>query len=878
MGGALALSVLCASVSATPPVALAQSRVSARPARAEAPSSSAQPAGGAPRAPSGAPLSAPSAGAGGSNAAGTSEALEGEAGSPQGQADPLVSNGLGSPSCQGTTELELAAADRQHCESSGFLVSSAPTGNFGVDVHIDTGVLGIGSNWLSSAIQDLVITPIWMGLVWAVHALVVMLEWCFTIDLLPSAQAGGLGSGLRRMESTFTRPWLALALAVASVLALYHGLIRRRVAETLGEALLMVAMMLGGLWVISDPSGTLGALGSWANQAALGTLAVAAQGTPSYPERTFGVGLDSLFGAAIEAPWCYLEFGDVAWCREPARIDPRLHSAALKIAAGELAQVGCKGGSFPETCVPVSSEAAKTLEHSAEMLRGAQSNGAIFLALPPNGPARNSINTQGSLLRTICQSADATNCRGRDAAPAEFRTAPQTWSRLGGLLLIVAGSLGMLLLLGFLALRLLAAALFSLLYLLLAPAMVLVPAFGEEGRALFRRWAVQLLGTVVAKLLFSFLLGVVFALVAVISNLTALGWWTQWLLMSALWWGAYLRRHQALGVAAGALGREPVQRRSIASRMGSVLETGGRTAVDRWMGSRRPRRPAPAVGLPRSRAGGGGGSYVRTEPAGGSTPARADHARTPPAAENASAAEKVSAAEKIRRVGRRAMGDAAGSSSARLDQLERVRMARRHAEAGGDVRRAVELRVRAQRIEDELAREAASSASSGVISGDGVGREGSATRGRSSRERPRGPGVPLAQGAQGAQGGRGARGAGGAGRAQPTDRGGGYGALSELAGYSRVEYERLGGRSQRQARLAIDRELAARKERSEAARVLRRPTAGEGERVSTGPDSTARVHGGEAIPRRDRAVESSVMRDAREVEAGRKRQLGLGRP
>ena len=66
----------------------------------------------------------------------------------------------------------------------------------------------------------------------------------------------------------------------------------------------------------------------------------------------------------------------------------------------------------------------------------------------------------------------------------------------------------MLLLLGFIALRLLGAALFSLLYLLLAPAAVLAPALGESGRAAFRTWATRLLGAVVAKLMYSFLLGV----------------------------------------------------------------------------------------------------------------------------------------------------------------------------------------------------------------------------------------------------------------------------------------------------------------------------------------------------------------------------------
>jgi hypothetical protein len=439
---------------------------------------------------------------------------EAASGAPQAAADPLVSNGLGSPTCRGALGDELSRTSRRNCETSGFVAAPAPTGDYGIDVHIDTG-LGPSSGWLLSIVQDVIVTPLWMALVWAVHALLVMLEWCFEIDLFNGAAASGLGRGLRAMQAAFTEPWLALALAVASVLVLYHGLIRRRVAETLGEALVMGVMMAGGLWVIVDPTGTIGALSEWANRASLGTLAVTASGTPADPGRALGNNLGTLFAAAIEVPWCYLEFGDVGWCREPSRLDPRLRAAALKIAAEEITQVGCTPTIVaPVPCVPVGSAAARALDRSAELLRDARSNGAIFLALPANGPARNSINEQGSLLRTLCQTSDATDCRGPTAAQAEFRTNGGTWPRLGGLLLIAGGLLGMLLLLGFVAVRLLVAAIFGLLYLLLAPAIVLAPAFGDGGRALFRRWAAQLLGAAVSKLVFSFLLGVVLAVLA----------------------------------------------------------------------------------------------------------------------------------------------------------------------------------------------------------------------------------------------------------------------------------------------------------------------------------------------------------------------------
>jgi hypothetical protein len=712
------------------------------------------------------------------------------------------------------------------------VASGAPTGNYGIDVHIDTGPLGSG--WLSSAVQDVIMTPVWMGSVWAMHALLVMLEWSFTIDLLPSAAAGGLGRGLRQMEANFTQPWLPMVLAAASVLALYQGLIRRRVAETVGEAVLMAVMMLAGLWVISDPTGTVGALGAWASQAALGTLAVAAQGAPSHPERTFGSSLETVFVSAIEGPWCYLEFGDVGWCRETTRLDPRLRSAGLRIAATELEQIGCNtsaASSLP--CVPLASESAKALQNSAKMLRLARSNGAIFLALPPNGPARNSINEEGSLLRTLCESSTATSCRGPAAGQAEFRTSAQTWSRLSGLLLIVAGLLGMVLLLGFLTLRLLAAALFSLLYLLLAPAVVLTPAFGEGGRALFRKWGLQLLGAVVSKLLFSFLLGVVLALVSIVADFTALGWWTQWLLMSAVWWGAYLRRHQALGLAGGVTGRERGAQLTVGRRVGGALETRARARFQRWVDGKREKKPAPDVqGRPPESPVGG-----RDKPAGKPDAAGTTPAQTTPASPEASSARTGGVIDKYA-------------------QLGRVHRAHAAAETAGDRRRAAELRARGRRIEEELRGEPTTSGGMEMTARDGRSAEDEQPLGmRSAGDAAR---VSSAHG-RGSEPGT---------SKQARD----YPRLAALAGYSRAEYERLDRGKRREARLAIDRELAIRKELDKGSH--RPPREAQHADSSNVPEQSPRVE----LPRRGRESKSPVMRDAREVEAGRKRQLGPGRP
>ena len=526
---------------------ITQGRAATR-AQARAPASA--PARTSTRAPAKAPARAPSApplSSGGTVA--LSPEAEASASVSSSGGDPLVDNGLGSPLCREGASAELSQTSARNCRISGFEAAQAPTGDYGFDVHINTGVTDVANDVDAEVLNT--VQWSWTLLVAVVHGLIVMLEWCYTIDLLDSSVMGGITRGLRETQATFTQPWLVLALAVASVLALYHGIVRRQVTETLGQTLLMGAMMLGGFWVIVNPLGTVGALGAWANEASLGTLGAVAVGTPDHPERTLADSMGSVFNGAIGGPWCYMEFGNVRWCNDPARLDPRLRAAGLRIAADEQTLIGCKlNTGLISLCAAPGSEQAQALDQSAELLRGARTNGELFLALPANGPARNSINESGSLFNVLCGGSKEP-CQGPTAAEAEFRTGGGTLWRITGLFLFWIGVLGMLLLLGFIGLRLLGAAIFSLFLLLLAPAAVIAPALGDGGRAAFRTWASRLLGAVCSKLIYSFLLGVVLLMQRTLLTFSAFGWAAQWLFVSAMWWGLFMKRRQVLGFAHG---------------------------------------------------------------------------------------------------------------------------------------------------------------------------------------------------------------------------------------------------------------------------------------------------------------------------------------
>jgi len=771
---------------------------------------------------------------------------EGAAGDQRQETDPLVANGLGSPLCSSAQVSQLSLASRRNCETSGFVAAAAPTNDYGLDVHINTGVLGLSSGGLLSAVQDLFIAPLWMALVWLVHALVVMLEWCFQIDLLDSATVGGVGSDLRAMQTVITQPWLAIVLPVAAVIVAYNGLVRRRIGEALGEALLMGVMMVGGMSVILDPTGTIGVLGRWANQASLGTLGVAASGSPAGTERTLADSMSSVFVAAIDAPWCYLEFGDVGWCREPSRLDPGLHAAALKIAAREQAQSGCDGQARDASCETRNGAEAVMLLHSAQLLRRAQTNGELFLALPANGPDRNSINEEGSLLRTLCQSSDATACRGPTAAEAEFRTNSGTWARVGGLLLILGGMAGMLLLLGFIALRLLTSAVFALLYLLLAPAAVLSPALGDRGRAIFRAWSERLFGAVVAKLLYSFLLGTILAVAGILVKLGALGWWTQWLLMSAFWWGAYVRRHRVLGlitvgISTGRVSAPPPGVRRVSEAM-SVRRTATRAAGwvrGRWSehGPEVARR-TPSAGAARRR-----GRTLADEQARRSL--RHEH-------------------ESARRELARGPQTQAGLAHLR-GRLARIRRERDRAGATGDIRRVFTLDARANRLADEISRRENDLRQARNLVAEGERAQRSAGRQHASEQQDRRAHLLDAQAALPAAGRRTADG-------QIRE----YAALAGLAGFGRDEYLSLDPIARRGARLQIDRELALRGELAATKRLS--PSDGRLRASATGRAAEFPLRGDrDKDGHQPQPRSSAIMDDAREVAARRKRQLGIGR-
>ena len=144
-------------------------------------------------------------------------------------------------------------------------------------------------------------------------------------------------------------------------------------------------------------------------------------GLPARPAGRSANSMGPVFAATIEAPWCYLEFGDVEWCRDPraSRSAPARGGACAR--RREIAQAGCREDAAPPTGCRRAAAGRGALEHSARLLRRPHERRDLPRASGER-PSAKLDQRRSSLLRAICRSEDATNCRGpRGARPSSAR-------------------------------------------------------------------------------------------------------------------------------------------------------------------------------------------------------------------------------------------------------------------------------------------------------------------------------------------------------------------------------------------------------------------------------------------------------------------------
>lgn len=464
-----------------------------------------------------------------------------------GYADPFTTLGARSPFCR---QARIGARASDSCRLSGAIAHPYPLSSYGLDVRVGFSLTKVENNLLG-ALQS-VAALVWMGLVYLLKGVLLMLEWAFSLDLVGDSLPGVRRALTTLHERVIGEPWFLFAIAVAGLWGIWRGLVQRRSIETLGGLAVTVLLMVAALVVIADPAGTVGYASKLSNEGSLGILSATSSGRVERPAESFSESMHSLFDSLVLEPWCALEFGDVEWCLAQPRGQRALTNADVWLSFP--AQSGQRESLYKLT-------KGESLD-SGGILGSAISFGDLLGSareVATGGPLGQALGIS-KLGKEALQGKDArlsANVKGlvqENPERVRIQEGGGTFPRIALLALIAVGMLGASALLAYVGVRLLLAAILSLILLLLAPAMLLAPAFGESGRASFIAWAKRLVGALAAKLIYALLLALLLIAAAAIASLQ-IGWFGTWLLEIAFWWGVLVKRKELVGLAAVGHGR-----------------------------------------------------------------------------------------------------------------------------------------------------------------------------------------------------------------------------------------------------------------------------------------------------------------------------------
>lgn len=431
-------------------------------------------------------------------------------------ADPSRALGAGSPSCGFALDL----AGRRRCRASGSAAQDHPLGSYGLDVRVGFSVTDPSKSFMG-ALQTLG-GALWMGLLYAVRGVLLLLEWSFSLDLTKEAMPDARRTLDRLHSQVFGDGWLLLGISITALWGIWRGLVQRRTAETLAGLAATVALTVVALVVIARPQETVGWAAATSNAGAMAVIGAGTAGDPSRPRAALTNALAGVFETTVRDPWCALQFGSVRYCNE------RTGSRAIPTNADLW------------LAYPAQSWQRGRLH---KKLTGEDEGGGF----DPVGGAKDLLGLTDD--RKL--DADVEGLVNKQPARAALQGAGGTFPRLALLAMATIGIAGAIALYVWIGIRLLLASALTLLLLLIAPAMLLAPSLGEGGRATFLAWVKRLLGAIVAKFVFAVLLTVVLAVSTVFTRLE-LGWFGTWLLLGAFWWGIFLKREELIGfVGAG---------------------------------------------------------------------------------------------------------------------------------------------------------------------------------------------------------------------------------------------------------------------------------------------------------------------------------------
>lgn len=470
-----------------------------------------------------------------------------------GSLDPTAVLGIENPLCGEPNK--LSARQIRNCRSSHSPEAAYPVGNYGFDVHVEAG--GFISSLFAPAVSFVLqlLSVIWLVLLMMLKGCLIILGFAFSLSpFTDNRMLSQIGTGLTSSFNNLTSPWLSTLFVILGGWGLYNGLIRRKTGETLAGMLMALVMMLAGLWIIHSPRDTVGRVAEAVNSASLTAVSAPSSGHVSTPVRSYNDAMASVWNQMTAVPFCAMDFSDVHWCMTAKPSEDALEAARSGLDDGDAFTQQLLSGlpSAPEL-------ATKALAHDLSGLFGqAPTIRDLYLRFSPQSGPRDKLwdyynGEPDDHVGLPLNIGPQLNVGGGTDGAAPDKVSMQgrngVVTRMVMVLIFTIGLLGGLLLLLWLAMKLVMATASSFILVLATPLAMFFPVFGQAGRNAFTKWATALLGAIVAKLIYSGLLGIVLLGSSVIGSAIGRSSPTLGLIaVMSFWWATFLSREKFLAL------------------------------------------------------------------------------------------------------------------------------------------------------------------------------------------------------------------------------------------------------------------------------------------------------------------------------------------
>jgi TrbL/VirB6 plasmid conjugal transfer protein len=418
---------------------------------------------------------------------------------------------------------------------AGGLMDHYPLSAYGLDYHVDVGVTDPGG--VPAMIAQWAAAQLWSLASFLVKTVIDLFTWAFSLDLLGGA-SGALGPIAQAITSLYDnvigQAWMIAAILIAGIWGMWKALVQRRYTETVGGLALSVVFVVVALFFVYQPERTIGEASRWTNTLSLAFLSGANRGSLDNPQQAKRQVADHLFETLVFRPWVVLEFGGLSHCVDTHRLD---------------------SGGFPHPVGPHDPTANVCRDHVRRDANGFGGYAPLFLRWPAGSTQRGQIYAAlrdgkgpDQLQQSIQRGSPIPAGQRIDKADApavDIQQAGGAFQRLTFAVVVLLGSLGAVVLLGFLSLAVILAQVVALVLLGFAPVALVIGVFPGAGHEFFRRWLARLATAVFIKALYSLVLAIVVAVSAALaSSAGSLGFLFAFGLQTIFFWAIFLYRKQ----------------------------------------------------------------------------------------------------------------------------------------------------------------------------------------------------------------------------------------------------------------------------------------------------------------------------------------------